>query len=146
MLIRCAVCYPRLLTLSNLSHIRMLQLCSSNPLLLVTHIWYHPCTLIIFTRAYTATGLCEMEYPSHLSNHNFICCHSFCLVPTFFYILYCFRRSLNTAPFWSYISTVFQLTFELENMTFQYSVASSLVSYGGKGLRRSLADLGIALL
>ena len=35
----------------------MLQLCSSNPLLLVTHIWYHPCTLIIFTRAYTATGL-----------------------------------------------------------------------------------------
>ena len=31
-------------------------------------------------------------------------------------------------------------------MTFQYSVAPSLMSYGGTGLRHSLADLGIALL
>ena len=63
------------------------------------------------------TGLCEVEYPSRLSNSLVICCHSFCLVPTFLYILYRFHRSLNTDPVWSYVSTIYQLTYKLDNIS-----------------------------
>jgi hypothetical protein len=54
-------------------------------------------------------------------------CHSFSLVLTFPYILYRFRHSLNTDPFWSYVSTIYQLTLELDNITLQCSVTSSLI-------------------
>jgi hypothetical protein len=54
------------------------------------------------------------------------------------YIMYRFCCSLNTDPFCSYVSTIYQLTFELDNITLWRSVAASLMLQNWKNNLQSI--------
>jgi hypothetical protein len=105
LLIRCAVRYPRFLTLSDQIHFGMLKLHYS----LIT---YYPFVMGTYSvssihpdRFYTglySDRSMRNRIPLSFEQLSFHMLSLLCLVPTFPYILYCFRRSLNIAPFWSH--------------------------------------------